>query len=153
MANLINNIIKINRGDTYDLDITITGENGGFYELTGQDKLYFALMEPGDEFEDALLYKIATADTRPVKYMDSDVEVIEYHFVIESNDTAHLLPGTYYYTVKLELDHDIIIDGVEPNEHVSGVYTIINRTKFIIMGATKRYGASRPRYAKNLVGE
>ena len=75
MANLINNIIKINRGDTYDLDITITGENGGFYKLTGQDKLYFALMEAGDEFEDAILYKIATADTTPVMYMDNDVDV------------------------------------------------------------------------------
>ena len=153
MANLINNIIKINRGDTYDLDITITGENGGFYKLTGQDKLYFALMEAGDEFEDAILYKIATADTTPVMYMDNDVEVIEYHFVIESNDTAHLLPDTYYYTVKLELDHDIIIDGVEPNEHVSGVYTIINRTKFIIMGATERYGTGRQQHAMTLVDQ
>lgn len=154
MANLINNIVKINRGDTYDLDITIASESGGFYELTGQDKLYFALMEAGDEFEDAILYKIATADTTPVEYDEDGVHVIEYHFIIESNDTAHLLPDTYYYTVKLELDHNIITDGVETNEHVSGVYTIRNRTKFIIMGATEVYGSmKRPRAVTLIDGE
>lgn len=154
MSNLINNIIKINRGDTYDLTITIAGDDNGYYKLIGNDKLYFALMESGDEFEDAFLYKTATEDTTPIEYDQNGFHVVEYHFVIESNDTAHVLPDTYYYTVKLEMDHDVVDpDTNRVLGHVSGVYTVINRTKFIIMGATEIYGNTRQQHAMTLTDQ
>jgi len=134
MSKLINNIVKMDRGDSYDLDVTINNGDS-FYTLKDNDKLYFALMEPNCEFEDAVLYKILTSTSDPL--LKENGKLVEYHINLEPNDTVHLTPGVYYYTIKLKMDHPVIDDktGVQ-TAYIKEVYTVIDRSKFIILGAT-----------------
>ena len=123
--NMAKNIIKMNRGDTYEFNLTIDdeGSESGKYVLQGNDTVYFGLMEPNSAFEQSLVKKIYTEEDR-----DKDGNIF---ITIEPEDTEHLLPGVYYYSVKLEVDHEIG-DG-ETRESIHKVITVINKTKFIIL--------------------
>ena len=46
---VVNNIILLNRGDSYSFDLTIADENAadGRYRLIGDDAVYFGIMDPG----------------------------------------------------------------------------------------------------------
>lgn len=118
-------IIKINRGDSYELPVVIPRKDDYTkpYFLTGRDVLYFALMYPNQRFEDALFVKGYTLE-------EQDVKTGKILLQIVPNDTRALTPGVYYYTVKLQRGGTlgIIDDFDEPEE----VRTIIERTKFII---------------------
>ena len=120
------NIIKMNRGDTYEFNLTIDdeGSENGKYILQGNDTVYFGLMEPNSVFEQSLVRK-STNDC--IKF-DKDGN---FFITIEPEDTEHLLPGVYYYSIKLEVDHEIG-DG-ETRESIHKVITVINKTKFIIL--------------------
>lgn len=123
----MSNIIKINRGDTYEFDLTIADEASpeGRYILRENDAVYFGLMDPGQPFEVALVRKKFTvADTDAAGNLT---------IIIEPEDTLNLLPGKYYYAVKLHLNHAEY--NSETNEFVKQidkVATVINKTKFII---------------------
>lgn len=115
-----NNIIVMNRGDTYEFTLSINDENSldGRYRLKDEDALYFGIMDVRQPFENALVRKKYTA-------LDCDAQgniVIS----IEPSDTIDLLPGKYYYAVKL---HQLTDDAVE---YIDKVITVINNTKFII---------------------
>lgn len=118
-------IIKINRGDSYELPVVIPRKDDYTkpYFLTSKDALYFALMNPNQRFEDALFIKGYTLE-------EQDVKTGKVLLKIMPNDTRALTPGVYYYTVKLQRGGTlgIIDDFDEPDE----VRTIIERTKFII---------------------
>ena len=116
-------IIKINRGDSFDLPITLLNNEGDKYFLTANDALYFALMYPNQRFEDAIFVKGYTHE-------EQNVNTAEIILKIVPNDTRALTPGVYYYTVKLQRGGTLedISDFDEPDE----VRTIIERTKFII---------------------
>ena len=118
------NIIKMNRGDTYEFNLTIDdeGSENGKYILQGNDTVYFGLMEPNSVFEQSLVRK-STNDC--IKF-DKDGN---FFITIEPEDTEHLLPGVYYYSIKLEVDHP---QG-ETYESIHKVITVINKTKFIIL--------------------
>lgn len=122
-----NNIIMMNRGDTYEFDLTIADENSsdGRYHVQGDDTIYFGIMDPHQPFEDALIKKKFTvADT------DGNGNLT---IVIEPEDTLELLPGTYYYSVKIHLQHENI--HPETNEvlgYVDKVNTVINKTKLFL---------------------
>ena len=118
------NIIKMNRGDTYEFNLTIDdeGSENGKYVLQGNDAVYFGLMEPNSVFEQSLVRK-STNDC--IKF-DKDGN---FFITIEPEDTEHLLPGVYYYSVKLEVDHE----NGETCESIHNVITVINKTKFIIL--------------------
>ena len=120
------NIIKMNRGDTYEFNLTIDdeGSENGKYILQGHDTVYFGLMEPNSVFEQSLVRK-STNDC--IKF-DKDGN---FFITIEPEDTEHLLPGIYYYSIKLEVDHENG-DG-ETRESIHKVITVINKTKFIIL--------------------
>jgi hypothetical protein len=123
---MANNIIKLNRGDSYEFNIKIHEKNdfSKIYLLDEYtDAVYFALMCPHQAFEKAWLFKGYTAE-------DQDQETGEITIKIEPNDTRRLTPGVYYYTVKLQRGGtlNVIDDLDEPDE----VRTIIERTKFII---------------------
>ena len=49
-------IIKINRGDSFEIDVKIPEkvDPTKYYLLTARDALYFALMYPNQRFEDAV---------------------------------------------------------------------------------------------------
>lgn len=121
--NMAKNIIKMNRGDTYEFNLTIDdeGSENGKYILQGNDTVYFGLMEPNSAFEQSLVKKVYTEEDR-----DKDGNIF---ITIEPEDTEHLLPGVYYYSVKLEVDHE----NGETYENIHKVITVINKTKFIIL--------------------
>lgn len=119
------NIIKLNRGDSYELRVVIPAKEDATKPviLTNNDVVYFALLYPHQSFEDAKIIRGYTAE-------EQDSETGEILIKIVPNDTRCLAPGIYYYTIKLQRGGtlDIINDFDEPDE----VRTIIERTKFII---------------------
>ena len=125
------NIIKMNRGDTYEFNLTIDdeGSENGKYLLQGNDAVYFGLMEPNSAFEQSLVKKIYTEED-----CDKDGNIF---ITIEPEDTEHLLPGVYYYSIKLEVDHSIKLEVDHENgetyESIHKVITVINKTKFVIL--------------------
>jgi hypothetical protein len=123
----LNNIIILNRGDTYEFDLTIDDANSldGRYHIQGDDVVYFGIMDPHQPFEEALVKKRFTID-------DTDASG-NLMVVIEPEDTLDLLPGTYYYAVKIHLQHDNI--HPETNEvlgYVDKVFTVIQKTKLFL---------------------
>jgi hypothetical protein len=119
------NIIKINRGDSYELNIKITEkyDSSKKHLLVANEAVYFALLYPHQRFEDAILIKGYTIE-------DQNVDTGEISVKIVPNDTRGLMPGIYYYTAKLQRGGTLetISDFDEPDE----VRTLIERTKFII---------------------
>ena len=115
-----NNIIRINRGDTFSFDFTINDANSpeGRYILKDDDALYFGLMDPHQLFEDALVKKRYTKD-------DCD-NMGNLVIKLNAEDTLDLCPGVYYYSIKLHK----VTDTEE--DYIDEVITIINKTKFII---------------------
>ena len=122
---MANRIIKINRGDSYEVAINVL-EKASIdkkYLLTANDVVYFAILYPHQHFEDAIVLKGYTLE-------DQDVQTGEILVKITPNDTRQLEPGVYYYTAKLQRGGNILTVGDfdEPEE----VRTLIERTKFII---------------------
>lgn len=117
---MASNIIKINRGDTFSFDLNIVDDNSptGRYILQGEDVLYFGIMDPHQPFEDALVKKSYTKED-----CDEDGNFI---ITIKAEDTLDLMPGVYYYAVKL---HRLVDDE---EDYIDEVITVINKTKFII---------------------
>ena len=119
-----NGIIQVSRGDSFVLNTKI---NLGtellpiYYQLGENDTLYFAVMEANHPFEHAIVRKTYTEADQ-----DEDLNVA-VTFVPE--DTEFLVPGDYYYMVKLRkfVGQDPLLD--ESYE----VSTIISKTKFIII--------------------
>lgn len=124
----LNNIIVMNRGDTYEFDLTISTEDdlGARYKLQGNDAIYFGIMDPGQPFEIALVRKKFTVN-------DTDAEG-NLSIVIHPEDTLDLYPGKYFYAIKLHQDHDEVNEetGEYTGVHINKVRTIINKTKLII---------------------
>lgn len=119
MVNISNNgIVTMNKGDTFKFPLLI---NVGDmftpirYELTENDKVYFALLEPNQPFEEALIRQVYTYED-----VNEDGDIV---IKLNSKDTSDLLPGLYYYTIKLQT--------MPENEEI--VNTIIPRRKFILL--------------------
>jgi len=123
------NIIKLNRGDSYEFKISIPDKEDSTknFILTGSDVIYFALLHPHQRFEDAILIKGYDHTDHIIENGKNTGEIL---IRIEPRDTRRLAPGIYYYTVKLQRGGTLITvkDCDEPDE----VRTIIDRTKFII---------------------
>ena len=123
MVNIQNGIITMNRGDTFYMPVFINRGNKINpirYTITSKDKVYFALEEYNQPFEVALLRKVF--DTNNLNE-DGDV-VIEF----PSEDTQHLLPGEYYYEIKLR--H---VENEGQQDEQEFIDTIVSRRKFIIL--------------------
>jgi hypothetical protein len=116
------NVIVLNRGDSYDFDLTINlgDSTTERYILQGDDVVYFGVMDPGQPFEEALVKKRFT-----VQDLDAAGNL---NISILPEDTIDLFPGKYYYSIKLKMDH---LDETL-GERISKIYTIINKTKFIL---------------------
>ena len=122
-----NNIIVLNRGDSFSFDLTLNDETtNGRYILQGDDVVYFGLMLPRQPFEVAILRKRYTKD-------DCD-EAGNLTIELDAKDTIKLLPWVYYYSVKLKMDHaEIDPETGEPTgKQVERVITAINKTKFFL---------------------
>lgn len=118
MISINNNIITMNRGDTFSMPLRInvgTKYAPEFYTLTKEDTIYFALEEYNQPFEFALIRK--TFDVNDL--VDDNVVI-----TLSPEDTEFLLPGEYYYEIKLKhtnQDKSEVID------------TIVPRRKFVII--------------------
>lgn len=93
-----NGIVTVNRGDSFEFPITLNigdSMNRQNYILTGNDVIYFGVMEPNQPFENAIIRKMVTAN-----------DLVENNVIVRfwPEDTVCLLPGKYYYQVKLETD-------------------------------------------------
>lgn len=90
-------IIRINRGDSFSKPLFIncgTFMNPKRYQLQDGDKLYFGVMEPNKLWEQSILRQIYNKDSD----MTEDGDVI---IKITPEETQYLIPGTYYYQIKL----------------------------------------------------
>ena len=113
-------MITMNRGDTWDTEIYV---NVGTelqpipYTLKEDEYVYFGVMEPNQPFEFALIRKRISRE-------DACEDTGFYRIKFDVKDTECLMPGRYYYEVKLlRKDEETGDDKVD---------TIIPRTKFVI---------------------
>jgi hypothetical protein len=114
------NIIKLNRGDSYKFKVTTNISDTGV--------VYFALLYPHQRFEDAIITKGYTIADQIDENGNNTGEIL---IKIDPKDTLRLAPGIYYYTVKAYCGGTLNeIDG--SYENTQEVYTVIERTKFII---------------------
>ena len=112
-------IINMFRGDSLELIPFINNcseLSPERYIITENDTVYFALMEPNQRFEDAILKKVF--DYSSEKTEDGDLIIR-----LKPSDTVDLLPGKYYYTIKMK-----------QNEQDSfNVFTLLKETEFWIL--------------------
>ena len=119
-------IVKINRGDSYEFFINVTDKYNESQKhlLTTNEVVYFALLYPHQRFEDALLIKGYTLN-------DQNSKTGEILVSITPEDTKNLMPGVYYYTVKLKCG-GTTIKTLDNFYEADEIRTLIERTKFII---------------------
>ena len=113
-------IITVNRGDSFDIPIVLNvGDSMDFrqYAILPHDTVYLGVMEPNQPFECALIRKRYTYED-----LDERGNLI-VHF--SSRDTECLLPGKYYYQVKLQT-----VRNQQKNEY--DVETVVDKTLFYI---------------------
>ena len=114
-----NGIVTVNRGDSFELPIDLAYGDPMLprkYTLKLDDTLYIGIMEPNQPFETAIVRKTFT-------YEDLDDRGnIRVRFWPE--DTACLLPGKYYYQVKLQTT-DMLTERKD-------VETVVDKTLFYI---------------------
>lgn len=112
-------IIRITRGDSAEAPLFMNQGcelNPIRYELKDNDEVYFGVMEPNYPFEQAIIKK---------KYTKNDVN--EYGDVVvkfSSEDTVNLIPGKYFYSIKL--------NKWDEEKQIYDIYTIVERTQFFI---------------------
>ena len=114
-----NQIITLHRGDTFSASLFI---NEGHpldpvrYTLGENDKLYLGVMEANQPFEFALIKKVYTSED-----LDEEGDVV---IKFESKDTEFLIPGTYYYEIKLECTNE---------DESKSITTIIPKRKLFLV--------------------
>ena len=123
------NIIKINRGDSYEFTVRVPDKNDSSKDfiLTDKDAIYFALLYPHQRFEEAILIKGYSHTDYIVENGKNTGKIL---VKIEPKDTRWLTPGIYYYTVKLQRGGTL--ETIDDRDNPDEVRTIIERTKFII---------------------
>lgn len=118
-----NNIITTNRGDSFKFPIQLnigTIINPVWYDMMEGDYVYLGVMEANQPFENALIKK-----KFDISDYDYDTQSLMIRFI--SQDTRYLLPGTYYYEIKLFRDKKNVTDNYD------AVDTVLGRTKFIVI--------------------
>lgn len=93
------NDIRLTRGDTLRLEITITDQNDENYELQPDDILEFTVKKTTVS-EDVLIKKRITGT----------------QFVISHEDTKSLNYGTYYYDVQLTQSSGDVTTVIKPSK-------------------------------------
>lgn len=116
-----NGIITVNRGDSFRLPMVLnygTNLEPMNYQMSQSSIVYFAVMEPNQPFEDALIKKKYTMDDA-----DADGNIV---IKFRPQDTQCVLPGKYYYQVKLQR-----FNSNDPEDYE--VDTVVDKTLFYIL--------------------
>ena len=106
-----NGIITLCKGDSADIPLFINAGNTFQpykYSLQGDDKIFFVVSESFQPFTEGVIRQVYTAD---------DVNALgDVVIHIEPEDTHYLLPGRYYYEIKLLIrkDNNDVIDTLIP---------------------------------------
>ena len=135
------NIIKINRGDSCEFEVRVPDKSNAnkSYILNSDtensiDVLYFAILHPRQQFEDAFFIEGYDHNDYIYDY-EKDTLTDRILIKISPKDTLMLSPGIYYYTVKLfRLDPKkaLNLDVFANYNNLLEARTIIERTKFIV---------------------
>lgn len=120
-----NGIITVNRGDSFELPLMINGGSSLYptnYQIDNKSYVYLGIMEPNQPFETALIRKKATLED--VQIDENGDQVVIFKF--KPQETQCVLPGKYYYQIKLQrfLSED-------PEDYT--VDTIVDKTLFWIL--------------------
>ena len=110
-----NNIIELNRGDSFEIPIFINvGERFEpvRYVLRPQDKVYVSIAEPNQPWEFSLIKKVLTRVD-----FNKKRDVV---FKLDPIDTEYVMPGKYYLQAKIVLGN-------------GKVYTILPKRQFWIV--------------------
>ena len=113
-----NGIITMYAGDYFEAPLFLNVGEGCCpeqYVLQGDDKVYIGITEPNQPFVYALIRKVLT-----VEDLNSDGNPV---FVLRPEDTEKVMPGLYYYEVKLQRFKD-------DKEYID---TIVPKTKLYIL--------------------
>lgn len=116
-----NGTIYVTRGDSFAMPLELnigTKMQPITYIMDENSFVYFGIMEPNQPFETAIVRKKYTYTD-----MNEDGQVV---IKIRPQDTQCLLPGKYYYQVKLQ-----VVDPSNPANY--DVQTIIDKTQLFIM--------------------
>lgn len=116
-----NGIITVNRGDSFRLPMVLnygTNLEPMNYQMSQNSIVYFAVMEPNQPFEDALIKKKYT-----IEDVDADGNIV---IKFRPQDTQCVLPGKYYYQVKLQR-----FNSNDPEDYE--VDTVVDKTLFYIL--------------------
>ncbi len=117
---LTNGSIIMARGDTLKSPLKIskdTGINKHDYALTEYDKVYFAIIQQGSTFENAIVKKVYDFNSEKDNFGN-------IYLKLNPKDTEMLCTGLYKYTVKLVTT---IGDAVEVNTVIpERDFTIVN---------------------------
>lgn len=126
-----NAILKMNRGDYFSFNISIEDDTqpSGIYDLQPNDILYFALLNPHENFEDAIILRGYTySDAYKTNTAYGPIHI--FNIELSREDTINLTPGVYYYTFKLQ--KNAVSEELGLKENNAKLTTVIERTKFII---------------------
>lgn len=119
MVHISNNgFVRLTRGDSMAFPLFInrgTVTSPVRYEIANHPEahVYFGVMEPNQPFEEALIRKTYNSDS----YITQEGDLV---IILEPKDTLNVLPGKYFYSVKVDYG-----DGT--------IDTIIPSTEFYIM--------------------
>lgn len=114
-----NGIVTVNRGDSFELPIKLNIGSSMIhkeYVLQPGDVIYLGVMEPNQPFETALIRKKFT-------YEDLD-EFNNITIRFWPEDTVCVLPGKYYYQVKIQT--------IDSKTQKHDVETVVDKTLFYI---------------------
>lgn len=112
--------IRINRGDSFEAPLFINDGNcldPQRHIIEEDEKVYFGVIEPNKFWEQAIIKQIYTSESE--KTEDGDIII-----KISPDETEYLIPGTYYYQIKLV--------KYENNE-VKNVRTVVPTTLFYVL--------------------
>lgn len=114
-----NNYICLTRGDTFIAPLCINQGTKMYpirYNLKNHPntQIYLGITEPNQIFEEAAVKKSYTS-TSPEVNENGDLVI-----TLKSTDTEYLLPGKYYYEIKLRL-------------YNGDVCTIVPKTEFLLL--------------------
>ena len=114
----LNNTITLNHGDNFYAELFL--DEGTDYYCTKHilqegEYVYFAIEEPNQPFEKALVRKVFDKSNL--------TENNTVKITLSSEDTINILPGTYYYEIKT-----LTYNAGEPV-----ISTAVDKTKFIIL--------------------
>lgn len=103
-----NGTITLTRGDSAQFTVELnigTSLNQRSIILEPTDKVYFGVTEPNQPFENAIIRKTFKGED----HLNETKLVIS----LEPKDTSCLIPGTYYYSVKVVNDNNFVKSVVD----------------------------------------